>query len=76
MVNIWDNRKYINDIFYIVGECMMSVFPKTMKEQTIYMMRYKGPIGLALMQLRQWWLRLGISTVRPLLLICVFVEYG
>ena len=26
---------------------MMSVFPKTMKEQIIHMVRYRGPSGLA-----------------------------
>ena len=28
MEGFWDNRKYLNDIFYIVGECMMSVSQK------------------------------------------------
>ena len=50
MESIWDNRKYLNDIFYIAGECVMSVFPKIMKKQIIHMMRYRGPSGLVLMQ--------------------------
>ena len=52
MVNIWDNRKYISDIFYIADDCMMSVFPKTMKEQIIHMVRYRYPNGLAWVQVR------------------------
>ena len=50
MESIWDNRKYINDIYYIAGEYMMSVFAKTMKEQIIHMVRYRGPSGLAWVQ--------------------------
>ena len=52
MESIWDNRKYLNDILYIADECMMSVFPKAMKEQIIHMVRYRCPNGLALMQVR------------------------
>ena len=49
MVNVWEK---INDTFYIAGECMMSVFPKTMKEQIIHRVIYRGPSLLAWVQVR------------------------